>query len=244
MARASGGTGWYLSFALLACIVVTACGQPGGQDAVESAFFFSKCPPGQTFRNGVCVCSPGFTQCGARCQNLQRDPTSCGRCGNVCNKRLGQTCLAGRCTSVRCGPRPGFIQCPTVPGSTLLPRTCYNSQTDPNHCGRCNNRCQQGSACVNGTCRAQAQGVQCGGLEFAGFVDQYQGVGEGSSFDASEVTNTLAIEFTSSTPSGSQSIVCGVTDNPTVAASWNASKCGGGVFQHGVGQVPVVTASY
>ena len=224
MANATGLYRGLLSLVLLASLL---CFSWGHQDEVAEAGSFSKCPKGQIFKNGVCMCRSGFTQCGSRCQNLQRDATSCGRCGKVCETFRFQTCLAGRCASKKCGARPGFIQCPTTIGGKTFAKTCYNSQTDPNHCGGCNRRCQQGSSCVKGAC--QALGVQCGGLVFAKGnpgVEQFTGANEGTG--GSEPTNTFTIKFSSSSkPPAAQSVICGLTTTPATATSWNASKSRG-----------------
>ena len=212
MATASGLAHCLLPLALLACLLCLAT----GEDEAAEARLVSRCPKGLIFRNGLCMCSPGFTQCGTKCKNLQKDATSCGRCDKVC-ERL-QTCLAGRCTSKKCGARPGFIQCPTAIGGKTFAKTCYNSRADPNHCGGCNRKCQQGFSCINGACA-----VQCGGLVFA---EGSPGV-EQNQFDTPG-KNILTIQFdTSTVPPAAQGVVCGLTTTPATATAWNASKSRG-----------------
>ncbi|TAK32462.1 MAG: hypothetical protein EPO40_02450 [Myxococcaceae bacterium] len=45
---------------------------------------------------GEVACGDGRDLCGGACTVLQRDPTHCGACGNICG--AGMRCALGACT--------------------------------------------------------------------------------------------------------------------------------------------------
>ncbi len=71
---------------------------------------------------GATTCTMGQTACGAGC------------CGT------GQTCTNGACVAM------------CAMGRTSCGGACVNTATSTAHCGRCDNACNPGSACVMGAC--------------------------------------------------------------------------------------------
>lgn len=62
-----------------------------------------------TCAKGRCgyACKPGFADCNGLpedgCEvDLNRDPRSCGACGNSCDLGIGQPCVAGKCAAREC----------------------------------------------------------------------------------------------------------------------------------------------
>src|SRR5258705_2464920 len=66
------------------------------------------------------MCPSGYSQCGADCIPLKRDPLNCGACGKAC--KAGEVCVQGGC-ALQCG------------GSTIkCGATCANPKSDPENC--------------------------------------------------------------------------------------------------------------
>lgn len=57
----------------------------------------NQCPAGVGCVNGVCGCSPGYTNCPSGCKDTSSDPSNCGTCGNVCSCQ--QICQNGACVA-------------------------------------------------------------------------------------------------------------------------------------------------
>jgi hypothetical protein len=89
------------------------------------------------------ACPSGYTQCGADCFALKRDPTNCGMCGHACKD--GEVCVQGGC-ALQCG------------GNTVkCGGTCVNSKSDPENCGMCGSKCPSGQVCNVGKCATSCQ---------------------------------------------------------------------------------------
>lgn len=82
--------------------------------------------------------------------NLNWDWTNCGGCGRRC---CGGFCSGGRCTAE--GP-PGTGACPLTEEEERR-RGCFGPirvrpAKDPENCGGCGHRCQEGQVCERGSC--------------------------------------------------------------------------------------------
>jgi len=109
-----------------------ACGAAGQRPCTGGM-----CAVGTVLQGQTCVA------CGAATQ------PPCA--GNVCN--TGLSVVGGLCTA--CGatglpPCPGTM-CP-VADQILCNGVCRNNRYDPEHCGRCGNRCAAGVRCSDGNC--------------------------------------------------------------------------------------------
>src|SRR5439155_626314 len=81
-------------------------------------------------------CPSGYTQCGADCFALKRDPTNCGACGKAC--KAGEVCVQGGCA----------LQC--AGGATKCGNFCVSTKSDPENCGMCGQKCPTGQVCSLG----------------------------------------------------------------------------------------------
>ncbi len=130
-----------------------ACGNqcPAGQDCRFDG-------PSQSFQ---CMCPPGQTMCGARCEgdvcygeckDLTSDPFNCGGCGVSCvgrneDSRSLPACLYGSCTRTCL---EGWADCNGNSDDSCE----VNIDSDPLNCGGCGIVCDAiaGQACVLGRC--------------------------------------------------------------------------------------------
>jgi hypothetical protein len=86
---------------------------------------------------GACLytCPAGSTSCDdAGCFDLKKNREHCGSCDTGCGSGF---CNKGIC-------------CQT--GQTICGNTCVSTQTDPNNCGTCGNKCPQFYTCYQGQC--------------------------------------------------------------------------------------------
>ena len=103
------------------------------------------------------ICNGGWASCGTtQCFQNGNDPTHCcsgGGCNSACTNCPGPgsgtgsaTCSAGSC-GINCSP----------PTSGKCGNSCYNFQTDKNHCGSCATKCVDppngSNECSNGACK-------------------------------------------------------------------------------------------
>ena len=85
--------------------------------------------------------------------SCRRDDQCCsGRCAGAEGEK---TCLCPATAPIECG---GTRCCTT--GQTCCNGRCVDTDTNENHCGECNNDCDGGEVCRNGTCRCPA-GHRC-----------------------------------------------------------------------------------
>ncbi len=138
-----------------ACIAVSG-GGGGGMDAgVDGGGASDAGPNGPSFACTVdCASMMGTTRCGAACVTLRSDPANCGACGARCAlANAANVCTDGMCAVQSCFA--GFANC-----DNASPNGCeVNTQTNPNHCGACGNRCNLPNAtatCTAGACRIMA----------------------------------------------------------------------------------------
>lgn len=93
------------------------------------------------------ACSPPLTVCGSECVDLDADGSHCGDCDEACGD--DDACVQGVCTdscdnscdaitevcdSGTCMCRTGFSRCG---------ETCVDLQSDPLHCGECDETCTE-----------------------------------------------------------------------------------------------------
>ncbi len=135
----------------------------------------NRCDPGEACVDGACTpCPPGrpdgfVTGCSGTCVDLTQDPNNCLQCGNACSGdtpacvgSLGllQAACMPNCSDYVPASGVAMSDCGTM-GSPL----CVDTQTDPNHCGACDNACGAGEICSDGTCVAcAATEVACTGV--------------------------------------------------------------------------------
>ncbi len=134
-----------------ACVAVMG----GGSGGTDGGVPLDAGPAGPAFACVVdCASMAGTTRCGSACVNLRTDTSHCGTCGTRCGlANAANACTDGMCAVQACFA--GFANC-----DNALPNGCeVNTQTDPNHCGGCGNRCNLPNAtasCASGACRIMA----------------------------------------------------------------------------------------
>lgn len=99
------------------------------------------------------LCCPAPTPADTNyCANLELDPGDCGGCGDACDPLAADRCDGGAC---RCGN--SREACEGTPESTCCradvgDTECIDTTTNRLHCGDCNNACDLGERCVEGSC--------------------------------------------------------------------------------------------
>ena len=122
-------------------------GRDLGTDAANCGACARACAQGEACVAGKCTlqCPNGFTNCNAKCSNLQTDTANCGACGVAC--AMGQTCTNGTCAAAPCAMP--LVSCSNV---------CVDTRFDTSNCGGCGKLCAAPAngtaACVGGACRA------------------------------------------------------------------------------------------
>ncbi len=129
-----------------------------GAKCCKETFVCRKNARGKRF----CVCPPRTRLCQGRCVPLT-DPANCGRCGNECPPAT--TCVNGACVGGDgTGTAPGGAPpCSCPPGETCCDGACVDLNSDPAHCGRCDQPCPPGQTCCDGVCKnLQLDPQNCG----------------------------------------------------------------------------------
>jgi hypothetical protein len=108
------------------------------------------------------VCEPNRGDCDGvasnGCEVDLRSSNHCGACNEPCAlARASETCASGTCVITECDP--GFANCDTEAANG-----CEASLGDSDTCGSCSNTCDDGWACVSGTCQC-TEDAQCGSNE-------------------------------------------------------------------------------
>jgi hypothetical protein len=110
------------------------------------------CRAGEVCSGGQCLCgttpcTQGQLCCGGSC--VTQSATNCGACNHVC--KMGEACQGGSCTC-NGGPNCTGNQICCAAGATGGGGGCFDPSNDPNHCGDCVTKCNNGDACVLGHC--------------------------------------------------------------------------------------------
>lgn len=104
-------------------------------------------------QNGVCVCKPPLTDCGAGgCYDLSMSLMNCGACGNACH--AGQSCMSGVCMP------------PCNPPNHWCGDSCVDPNIDSSNCGSCGNICHGGTTCMSGQCCKITRCSSTGAVEY------------------------------------------------------------------------------
>ncbi len=107
------------------------------------------CPLGAQCVRGGCQCPSGQSLCQGACVNIQTDPGHCGRCTNACPS--GTFCRQGACSV--CSKKDNVCGNSCCPSPLLCcSNTCLDPSTNKEHCGACDNKCQDGNLCCGGAC--------------------------------------------------------------------------------------------
>lgn len=116
--------------------------------------FDKDCRDRQTCRDGTCVCRDGLSLCGGHCVDTSTHPDHCGDCTTVCGLAGGgRQCFDGECRSKTCATFGDDVRA-CAPHERQCVREA-NMQSNPLHCGACNNVCPAGQVCVDGTCKEE-----------------------------------------------------------------------------------------
>ncbi len=142
---------------LFLCASLTACGGNSSNNTPDAGPIFDAAPPvdaippdagcvpacgpNQTCTMGICACEAPFITCGAECIDPASDENNCGGCVSAGN---GEQCVIGvECISGLCEPcNPPNVLC------TNGPDECADLNTNPRHCGACDNACVPGATCA------------------------------------------------------------------------------------------------
>lgn len=127
------------------------------------------CEPSETCCDHVCVdlqtdhdhcnsctiaCGPDQECCGGECKNIYEDSNNCNGCGIVCTEATPTCCNGECCTTSGCC----FVD-------DIL--TCIDVTNNHDHCGTCNNKCENDETCCNEECvltiSFQTDPTNCGG---------------------------------------------------------------------------------
>jgi hypothetical protein len=125
-------------------------------------------PPNEVCGDTCCDSSEVCCHDGSYCSAL-RDDANCGACGEACDP--GFTCYGGTCSD--CVPNEwdcqrnadccsgfcgffslGFNECRVCEHTICGDLICADTNSDPQHCGGCNQPCAGPSTCINGICIA------------------------------------------------------------------------------------------
>ncbi|MBM4376026.1 MAG: hypothetical protein FJ095_13150 [Deltaproteobacteria bacterium] len=148
------------------------------------------CKPGQVCSAGICgaECGGGLLQCCGKCIDPTSDPVHCGGCDPSCPEATaggggvggsqpggspdtlacakghvacaGNTPLCSQCSCV------SETQCTSTELKSVCGGSCVDLQTDPKHCGKCDQSCGPSQKCSAGLCISgdcQAGKTECSG---------------------------------------------------------------------------------
>ena len=97
-------------------------------------------------------CKDGELCCAGICIDALNDSKNCGTCWNRC--RNTESCVEGKCRDASHPTSTCDPQC-TGPNESCCDAVCIDTANDPNHCGACGIRCDEGVACKAGTCQIE-----------------------------------------------------------------------------------------
>ena len=96
----------------------------------------------------MCLCSAGLPPCNGVCVNYGSDPAHCGACDNACT--VDQSCQDGVCQQKI--DKGGNTDMLCDAGLTLCNKEFADVQSNPTHCGGCDNPCGSDEVCQGGVC--------------------------------------------------------------------------------------------
>ncbi|WP_437835320.1 MXAN_6577-like cysteine-rich protein [Sorangium sp. So ce1153] len=121
------------------------------------------------------ACADGQSQCDGECVDTQANAEHCGACDNACAE--GQRCEAGLCGGGGGGgggggeggrggdggggDMGGVEECGE--GETACGTSCVDLETNPRHCGKCDDPCAEGQVCTDGACGCADGLTDCDG---------------------------------------------------------------------------------
>jgi hypothetical protein len=95
----------------------------------------------------ISECQGDLTSCDGECVDLNTDNGNCGACGVACDfPNSTSECRDGACAITACDRDRADCDGDIATGCEV------NTQTDPDHCGSCDNACPPGNGCVDGEC--------------------------------------------------------------------------------------------
>jgi hypothetical protein len=130
------------------------------------------CPAGQTCSDSTCSGSPAICQgspgkycdldaggdfvcCTDGCVDITSDTNNCGGCGTVCPELFA--CANRECFATQCNAQTADQLCvPDGGDSVCCGNQCVDELTDARHCGGCQNPCDRGDVCDQGSCVLKA----------------------------------------------------------------------------------------
>jgi hypothetical protein len=139
------------------------------------------CPSGGACMANACTCTGGELNCGNGCQDTTSNVDQCGACGTTCGDTQfctnsacscrpglvpgpGNSCIDPDSNATACGTPPqmcgnatpvcsnGACAATCALGLDRCNNDCADTNTNPLHCGGCNNRCNNDEVCVQGNC--------------------------------------------------------------------------------------------
>lgn len=139
------------------------------------------CPSGGACMANACTCTGGELNCGNGCQDTTSNVDQCGACGTTCGDTQfctnsmcscrpglvpgpGNSCIDPDSSATACGTPPqmcgnatpvcsnGACAATCAIGLDRCNNDCADTNTNPLHCGGCNNRCNNDEVCVQGNC--------------------------------------------------------------------------------------------
>ncbi len=125
------------------------------------------CAAGAACVGGVCECDIG----GQNYTNGQQDPVNACLYCNLASPTswtdvaddtscgAGSDCCGGACVSIQTTAHCGSCTACPASDNACCGGSCADTNTDPNNCGGCGNRCTPGAACVGGACECDIGGT-------------------------------------------------------------------------------------
>jgi hypothetical protein len=121
----------------------------------------------------ACGPPPYFNCSVGGCTNTNTDINNCGGCGHGCGIGGQETCSGGQCQCIF-NDGPGMVCADTAGG-----QECWDTNSDPMHCGSCGNVCPTPSGgvpvCYNGQCCVGPFGLCSWGPGCSGELCAYGG---------------------------------------------------------------------
>ncbi|WP_146647785.1 hypothetical protein [Labilithrix luteola] len=153
----AGGKFWV--FADCNTVLEDGCETNTSTDPSNCGACGNKCADGVRCIDGKCGCDAGLIDCGGECIDPRNNDDHCGACGNACSwptnapeppPHMEYGCVDNQCGQLRCQDWWGdtWADCDKDPknGCEVFVGLSY-TDTDPNNCGKCGNKCTAGQVC-------------------------------------------------------------------------------------------------